>query len=50
MSHKGMMDGWEPEECRGQCGKCPECEQLTELKGDQQYESYRYEQLDQSHE
>lgn len=50
MSYKGSMEGWEPEECTGHCGLCSECEKIAETKGDRQYESYRYEQLDKSDE
>lgn len=50
MSYKGSMEGWEPEECTGYCGRCSECEQINEMKGDQEYEAYCYEQLEKSHE
>lgn len=46
MIYKGLMEGWEPEECNGYCGRCSECELINEMKGDQEYEAYRYEQLD----
>lgn len=46
MSYKGSMEGWEPEECTGHCGRCAECEQFNDMKGDQDYERYCYEQLE----
>lgn len=41
MSYKGMMDGWhgDEDECKGHCGLCDECEQVSEQKGESGYES-----------
>lgn len=50
MSYKGSMEGWDTEECTGHCGRCSECEQFNDMKGDQEYESYCYEQQDKSDE
>lgn len=46
MSYKGLMEGWEPEECTGNCGVCDECTQIMETKGDQDYEAWKQEQVD----
>lgn len=46
MIYKGLMEGWEPDECNGECGLCDECTKILEMKGDQEYEAYRYEQLE----
>lgn len=50
MNYRGSMEGWEPKECTGHCGRCSDCYETENLKGDQQYEDYRYEQLEQSDE
>lgn len=43
-----MMDGWNGDEytCTGHCGICEACEILREQKGDDEYEAYRQEQID----
>jgi hypothetical protein len=44
MVNIGMMDGWhgDEDECRGYCGLCDECLNLSEQKGDLDYEASRY--------
>ena len=47
MSDLGMMDGWHGDEdiCTGDCGLCATCEQIRDEKGEDQYESWRSEQI-----
>lgn len=43
MSYKGMMDGWEEDECNGHCGLCDECLYVMEQKGESDYEREKNE-------
>jgi hypothetical protein len=44
---QGMMDGWhgDENECNGHCGLCEDCERRADEKGEQDFESWRDEQL-----
>jgi len=46
MQIRGMMDGWTPDdmECHGNCKTCNDCEKRSEIKADNDYEWYCYEQ------
>jgi hypothetical protein len=43
-----MMDGWHGDEdiCTGNCGMCDACEELRLQRGDNEYEAYKQEQID----
>lgn len=47
MSYRGMMDGWhgDENECRGHCGLCEDCDERYYQRCDEEYDSWRDEQL-----
>jgi hypothetical protein len=47
MSYQGMMDGWhgDENECLGHCGLCDDCDDKYHQRCDEEYESWRDEQL-----
>jgi hypothetical protein len=47
MSYQGMMDGWHGDEmeCYGRCENCEECDERYYQRCDEEYESFRDEQL-----
>lgn len=46
MSYRGLMEGWEPDECTGNCGTCEECYTARERYADSEYDACCDEKLE----
>lgn len=47
MNYQGTMDGWHGDEyeCHGHCGACKYCSESYDYRCDEEYESWRDEEL-----